>query len=570
MKNFYSVVFLIILFSISSFYPQTTGIKKYHPLSGKIGISLEGGPTYTRSDFINDDFSYFVRLHAEYFFPTTQPGIWGIRAQGGGGYLQGSGGATSSRPLLLNFKTLTGFLGGGGEYMLAVSDVIMPYVYGGAFYLYFDPKDNDGNRLLRNEQKDYSRHLWMLNGELGIRFLISNGASLNFGTNINYVQSDNLDDVIAGSDNDVFFTAFAGVSIYFGGTPDSDEDGVNDDNDLCPKTPRGIIVDQFGCPVDTDNDGVPDYVDKCSNTPVSIPVNIDGCPVDSDGDGVPDYLDLCKDTPDAVPVDKRGCPFDEDGDGVPDYRDQCKETQIGTEVNRWGCPSEELEKKLPEITTLILDGDVNFEIGKSTLLPAARTELDKLVNVMKSQSETLWRIEGHTDNTGSYSLNQRLSLERATSVANYLIQNGIDRKRLEIDGMGPDFPIADNSTVTGRAMNRRVTIQLTTSIKNNSDLNLPKKRIEEKIPMGIYYSAIEQNVGNMIFTDGNLYCVQVASFRTRTLAENELERLQEIGQKAFIIEVNLPELDGTWYRVRIGYFNSLEEARQVREKFLQR
>ena len=79
---------------------------------------------------------------------------------------------------------------------------------------------------------------------------------------------------------------------------------------------------------------------------------------------------------------------------------------------------------------------------------------------MNKYPETKWRIEGHTDSTGSYSRNKQLSLERANAVAGYLIQNGIDESRLEAVGLGPDFPIADNSTETGRAMNRRVSIEL--------------------------------------------------------------------------------------------------------------
>jgi outer membrane protein OmpA-like peptidoglycan-associated protein len=350
-------------------------------------------------------------------------------------------------------------------------------------------------------------------------------------------------------------SGFGGISFYFGGTPDSDGDGINDVDDLCPGTPRGLAVDQFGCPVDNDKDGIPDYLDKCPNTPAGIPVDAAGCPFDSDGDGVPDYLDICRDTPEGVPVDKRGCPFDEDKDGIPDYRDKCPQTPSGVEVNEWGCPLETIQKDLPEIKNLVLSGEVNFEVGKSTLLPLAKSELDKLVEVMIKHPESRWKIEGHTDITGSYSLNKRLSYERALSVANYLSLNGISRSRMELNGFGPDKPIADNSTESGRLMNRRVEI---TFIRDEA----PKKSESELK----YNLGNERHVGNMIFTDGNLYCVQISSFRMRSRAENELQRLRAMGENAFIIEVNLPQLDGTWYRVRIGYFRTLNEARLRREK----
>jgi OOP family OmpA-OmpF porin len=542
---------------LTSVYGQGSNNKKYHPLSGKIGLTLEGGATYTRSDFKYTEFSYFGRFLTEYFFPSTQPGVWGLRAHIIAGFLESSGGATSSRPDLTRFKTTFVSLGGGGEYLLSVSKSVIPYIYGGAAYLYFDPRDREGNRLERNSNKEYSRHEWMLIGELGCRFPASPNLSFNVGLNVNYVNSDNLDDVVAGSDNDIFFTGFAGLSFYFGGTSDSDGDGIKDEDDLCPGTPKGIIVDQFGCPVDNDNDGVPDHLDKCPNTPANIPVDLDGCPIDSDGDGVPDYLDLCRDTPQGVPVDKRGCPFDEDNDGVPDYRDKCPGTPIGTEVDKWGCPLEILEKKLPEATKLILSGGVNFEVGKSRLLNEAQNELDKLAEVMLKYPETRWKIEGHTDITGSYSNNKRLSYERALSVANYLNSRGISRSRMELNGFGPDQPIADNRTESGRLMNRRV------------EINLIRDEAREKPEPELradYNLRNERHAGNMIFTDGNLYCVQVASFRMRSRAEREMQRLRNMSENAYIVEANLPQLDGIWYRVRIGYFRTLNEARLVREK----
>jgi OOP family OmpA-OmpF porin len=58
---------------------------------------------------------------------------------------------------------------------------------------------------------------------------------------------------------------------------DSDNDGVINDNDLCPDTPAGVVVDQNGCPLDTDQDGVYDYMDKCPGTPLGAEVNAQGC-----------------------------------------------------------------------------------------------------------------------------------------------------------------------------------------------------------------------------------------------------------------------------------------------------
>lgn len=109
----------------------------------------------------------------------------------------------------------------------------------------------------------------------------------------------------------------AGFTIGFGGSDegfgvrDSDFDGVPDADDLCPNTPRGVIVDETGCPVDSDNDGVPDGLDACPNTPEGAMVDERGCPLDSDNDGVYDGIDRCPNTPAGVQVDETGCPIEE-------------------------------------------------------------------------------------------------------------------------------------------------------------------------------------------------------------------------------------------------------------------
>ncbi|MGB5289809.1 MAG: OmpA family protein, partial [Ignavibacteriaceae bacterium] len=522
--------FFFFLYTISSL-AQTPGIKKYHPLSGRVGFSLEAGPTLTLSDFSSSDLNFFGRFTGEYLFPSTQIGVWGLKGHAAAGFLEGSGGATVTRPDVEAFKTTFFSLGGGGEYLLRLSGVVMPYVYTGAAYLYFDPRDLNGDPLQRNQQKKYSKHEWSLVGEGGFKFLVSDNVSLNVGFNINYINMDNLDDVVIGTDNDIFFNAFGGITIFFSGTKDSDGDGVADDDDLCPITPNGVIVDQFGCPVDKDKDGVPDYQDLCSNTPANILVNIDGCPVDSDNDGVPDFLDLCKDTPESIQVDKRGCPLDEDGDGVPDYKDKCLGTPSGIEVNWLGCPLEEFTKELPEVTSMTLSSGVNFEVGKANLLPGAKTELNKMITVMIKNPDTRWQIIGYTDNTGSYSMNVKLSYERAYSVANYLVQNGVEESRLDFRGLGPDNPIADNSSESGRALNRRV--EITYFVESSHPAEIINK--------SEYNIEYERNLGNMIFTDGNLYCFQVSSYRSRSRAESDAQRFRAMGEKAYLVEANLPE-----------------------------
>jgi outer membrane protein OmpA-like peptidoglycan-associated protein len=108
---------------------------------------------------------------------------------------------------------------------------------------------------------------------------------------------------------------------------------------------------------------------------------------------------------------------------------------------------------------LNISGAVLFSAGKSTLLPTAKTKLSELAEAINSMdSDQKIVIEGHTDATGSDDTNQRLSLARATAVKTFLMKKGVEAKRLEAVGMGEADPVADNTTVEGRAENRRVEI----------------------------------------------------------------------------------------------------------------
>ena len=97
-----------------------------------------------------------------------------------------------------------------------------------------------------------------------------------------------------------------------------------------------------------------------------------------------------------------------------------------------------------------------FATGKSDLSDASRSALGKFAASLVQSPETDIAIYGHTDNTGSRAVNQKLSEERAQAVANYLIGQKVDPVRITTRGLAYDSPIADNSTEEGRAQNRRV------------------------------------------------------------------------------------------------------------------
>lgn len=104
--------------------------------------------------------------------------------------------------------------------------------------------------------------------------------------------------------------------------------------------------------------------------------------------------------------------------------------------------------------------NIYFEVGKVSVNTAFSTDLDKLVQFLKDNTETKLEIQGHTDNTGSLKLNNQISQTRANSIVDYLAKKGIDSRRISAKGFGSSLPIADNITVEGRAKNRRVVIKI--------------------------------------------------------------------------------------------------------------
>lgn len=99
---------------------------------------------------------------------------------------------------------------------------------------------------------------------------------------------------------------------------------------------------------------------------------------------------------------------------------------------------------------------VYFNTAKSELLPASSEELDKLFLFLNANPDVSIRICGHTDSEGTDEYNRRLSHDRSNSVKAYLVQKGIQQERLQIAGFGSKYPVADNESEEGRAMNRRV------------------------------------------------------------------------------------------------------------------
>ncbi len=131
---------------------------------------------------------------------------------------------------------------------------------------------------------------------------------------------------------------------------------------------------------------------------------------------------------------------------------------------------EELASRLDDALSLVADTrstargtivnlpDILFDVSQSTLKPEAKLVIAKLAGILLIMGDLNTRIEGHTDSTGSYDYNMSLSEARATSVRDFLFEEGIKGARMTVEGYGPDRPIAENTSNEGRAKNRRVEI----------------------------------------------------------------------------------------------------------------
>lgn len=121
----------------------------------------------------------------------------------------------------------------------------------------------------------------------------------------------------------------------------------------------------------------------------------------------------------------------------------------------------DLSRTMPNLT-LALDVDrLRFDSGSSTLQRQSNEQLQSIAAILNAHSNVRATIGGYTDDVGSAAANMKLSEARAAHVRNELIGMGVDGDRLSAEGYGEASPIADNSTAAGRAMNRRISMQIT-------------------------------------------------------------------------------------------------------------
>lgn len=117
-------------------------------------------------------------------------------------------------------------------------------------------------------------------------------------------------------------------------------------------------------------------------------------------------------------------------------------------------------KKVGENVRLIMPSNITFATNSAVFQTSFNKVLDSVAKVVNKYDNTKIQVVGYTDNTGKLAYNNKLSMERAQAVANYLKLRSVLPARLMVSGMGPADPIASNDTPEGRDQNRRVEITL--------------------------------------------------------------------------------------------------------------
>ncbi|MCP4867593.1 MAG: OmpA family protein [Proteobacteria bacterium] len=247
---------------------------------------------------------------------------------------------------------------------------------------------------------------------------------------------------------------------------DNDADGIPDTDDACPNDAEDMdgFEDGDGCPeLDNDKDGIPDSRDTCPNDAEDMDgfEDEDGCPeLDNDKDGIADTDDSCPNNPEDKDgfEDEDGCPDpDNDEDGIADVDDLCPDQpeNFNDHKDDDGCPDDVIAVVTGE--KIVILQKILFVFGKDRILRRSYPVLDAVEQTLRDNPGiTKIRIEGHTDDKGSDSSNQKLSENRAAAIMRHLVKAGIGPERLVAVGYGEARPIDTNKTEEGRERNRRV------------------------------------------------------------------------------------------------------------------
>ena len=375
------------------------------------------------------------------------------------------------------------------------SDRWNPYVYGGVGSVFYNQEEFPVT-VIHPYQSDWTSLIPL---GVGLQYLMNDKVAVEATGGYNITGSDGIQGGSTDGAKDKYWSFSLGLTIvgesgssdpdHDGLTnaeekelgtdphnPDTDGDGISDGDEVLKYHTNPLKKDTDGDglsdydeifkyhtdpnKVDTDGDGLSDYdeIFKYHTDPLKMDTDGDGISdgdevlkyhtdplkVDTDGDGLSDYDEIFKYHTDPLK-------FDTDGGGVGD----------GDEIKNKTNPldsSDDIKKEEIKVEVgkaIVLNGII-FESGKADIRAESDSVLEKAYNTLKQNLGIVVEIQGYTDNSGNKKKNNKLSLDRAESIKDYLVKKGITAERVLTKGFGSENPIASNSTKEGRQQNRRI------------------------------------------------------------------------------------------------------------------
>lgn len=247
---------------------------------------------------------------------------------------------------------------------------------------------------------------------VGAKFKLSDALALNLGYTVTFVKGYNFSGFNTYNTFDHYAYTYAGLEYTFGPKSKQNLEWVN---------PIAMMYDELY------DAALRQEVEALKGRVTNVETAVNDLKKDSDGDGVADQFDKCPNTPAGSVVDGSGCPI------VFPKPDSAKAA----------------------VAAAVAYSNIQFEFDSSVLKTSSYPVLDATSADMRSNSSTL-TLAGYASSEGTAAHNMRLSKDRANSVKTYLVNSGVDAKRIKVKGFGETHPIADNSTEEGRIANRRV------------------------------------------------------------------------------------------------------------------
>ncbi len=255
----------------------------------------------------------------------------------------------------------------------------------------------------------------------GVKFRLTDALALNLGYTENFIDGDNFDGIKNNSiHKDKYSYGYAGLEYTFGTKSKPALEWVN---------PVAMMYDElYDAALRQEVEALKGRVGNVENA-------INDLKKDSDGDGVADQFDKCPNTPAGTVVDGSGCPIN-----FPKI-----DTSLFVKKSDLN-PSESTKAY----------SNIQFEFDSSVLRTSSYPALDNTSADLRANASKKIELDGFASSEGTAAHNMRLSRDRANSVKTYLVNSGVDAKRLKVKAFGETHPIADNSTEQGRILNRRV------------------------------------------------------------------------------------------------------------------